>query len=382
VPTAHVSDDPVSGHPVPSAVPPGARPLVVTADELLLDDVLRLAAAAGVQVEVAADPVGGRSSWATAPVVLVGSDVIDTCAAGSIGRRHGVVVLARTEPTAEVWRCSVAVGAEQVLVLPAAESALVERLGEAGEPHPRRGRVLCCVGGRGGAGASVLAVGLAVSAARAAPGAALLVDLDPLGGGLDLALGAESVGGLRWPDLTATSGRVAAGSLYDALPAAAGVSVVSMGRQPLPHIPAAAARAVITAGRRHGALVVVDLPRTLTAAAGAALALADLAFVVVPAEVRACAAAAGVVSAVAEHVGRVEVVVRGPAPSGLPASAVAESLGIPLAGWMRAEPGLPAALDRGESPGRRGRGPLSVLCRRLIDSLVDDQLPAQARDVA
>ncbi len=358
------------------------RPLLITADEALLEDVLRLAAAVGVDLEVAADAAGGRASWAGAPVVLVGSDVLGGCATGILGRRPGVLVLARSEPGAQVWAGAVGLGAEQVLVLPVGEATLVQRLGEAGEPQQRRGHVVCCVGGRGGAGASVLAVGLAVAAARATPGAALLVDLDRLGGGLDLALGAESVAGLRWPDLTATSGRVAAASLHDAVPAAAGVSVVAVGRDKLPHIPAEAARAVITAGRRNGDLVVVDLPRALTPAAQAALAIADLVLLVVPAEVRACAAASGVAAAIAACAGRIEVVVRGPAPSGLSAAVIAESLGLALAGSLRAEPGLAAALDRGEVPTRRGRGPLATFCRRLVADLAGDVPATATREVA
>lgn len=360
----------------------GRRPLVVTADEDLLDDVLRLAAAVGTELEVAAEAAGARASRAAAPLVLLGSDVVARCSADALSRRQGVVVLARAEPTADVWRWSVAAGAEQVLVLPAAEPAVAELLGAAGEPRPRRGRVVCCVGGRGGAGASVLAVALAVTAGRTSPRAPLLVDLDPVGGGLDLALGAESAAGLRWPDLTATSGRVSAASLHDALPVVAGVSVVSMGQRGSADVSADAAHAVVTAGRRHGDLVVVDLPRMLTPAAEAALVLADLTLLVVPAEVRACAAAAGVVARVAEHTGRIEVVVRGPAPSGLSASVVAGSLGLSLAGSLRAEPGLAAALDRGAAPVRRSRGPLANLCRRVLAGLDDEPAPASAREVA
>ena len=39
------------------------RPLVLCADEHVLDDLLRLAAAAGVEAEVAADPGAARTAW-------------------------------------------------------------------------------------------------------------------------------------------------------------------------------------------------------------------------------------------------------------------------------------------------------------------------------
>jgi hypothetical protein len=63
------------------------------------------------------------------------------------------------------------------------------------------------------------------------------------------------------------------------------------------------------------------------------------------------------------------VVVRGPAPSGLPAEVVAEALGLPLAAEARAEPGLAAALERGDPPSARGRGPLARLSGQLLDDL-------------
>src|SRR3712207_8052527 len=47
----------------------GGRPLIVTADASLLDDLLRLAAAAGVEPEVAADAGAARRSWSTATAV-------------------------------------------------------------------------------------------------------------------------------------------------------------------------------------------------------------------------------------------------------------------------------------------------------------------------
>jgi hypothetical protein len=61
--------------------------------------------------------------------------------------------------------------------------------------------------------------------------------------------------------------------------------------------------------------------------------------------------------------------VRGPAPSDLEAEVVAESLGLPLSGYCKAEPGLAGALDRGEPPGR-SRGPLSRLADQLLEELV------------
>jgi hypothetical protein len=43
-----------------------------------------------------------------------------------------------------------------------------------------------------------------------------------------------------------------------------------------------------------------------------------------------------------------------------------------LAGFLRPEPGLAAALERGEPPGRRGR-PLAAFCGRLLDTLAAER---------
>jgi hypothetical protein len=93
---------------------------------------------------------------------------------------------------------------------------------------------------------------------------------------------------------------------------------------------------------------------------------------VVPAEIRAAAAAARVASEVTRFADDVRVVVRGPAPAGLDAIDVANALGLPLAGQLKAEPDIAAALERGEVPAGRGRGPLAEFCRRFLESTLAD----------
>jgi secretion/DNA translocation related CpaE-like protein len=343
------------------------RPLVITADETLLDDVLRLAAAAGIEMQVAMDAAAARSGWAAAPIALVGVDALSDCVAGRLPRRGGLLVVSRAEPEPSVWRQAVVVGAEQVLCLPEADSTLVRALADSIEAtETPQGVLLCCVGGCGGAGASVLAAGLALTAAQELRRPTLLVDLDPFGGGLDLALGGESVGGLRWPELGGTSGRVSGASLREALPSVAGVSVLATARDQSVEITEEAARAVLMAGRRAGDVVVADLPRSPSAAATAAVAAADRVLLVVPAEVRACAAAATTAARLASWTDRTEVVVRQDSRSSLAPELIARGLELPLAGSTRSESGLLAALDRGESPIRRQRGSLATLCRELL----------------
>ncbi|HEX5597865.1 MAG TPA: septum site-determining protein minD, partial [Micromonosporaceae bacterium] len=53
--------------PPRTSVPVGPRlPLVLTSDDELLDDLLRLAAAGGTEVELAPDPADARPRWTAA----------------------------------------------------------------------------------------------------------------------------------------------------------------------------------------------------------------------------------------------------------------------------------------------------------------------------
>jgi secretion/DNA translocation related CpaE-like protein len=342
------------------------RPLVVTADPDLLDELLRLAAAGGVEPDVANDPAAARGRYATAPLVVIGADQAAACQRARLPRRTELVVVSREEMP-DPWQPAESLGAAHVAILPAAKSWLVERF--AGSQHTTGpAPVVAVLGGRGGAGASVLAAGLAVTAAHAGR-RVLLVDADPLGGGLDLILGWEDDQGVRWPELTGTSGHLDAAALVGALPGRGDLALLSFDRRELPATPPAAMTAVLDAGRHARDLVVVDLPRHLDAGAAAALQAADQCLLVVPAEVRAATAAAKVAEVAISHCAHLRLVVRGPSPGRLTAEEISNSLNLPLAGALRPEVGLPATLEGGLPPTDTGRGPLAVLCRRLVMEL-------------
>jgi secretion/DNA translocation related CpaE-like protein len=342
------------------------RPLVVTEDLRLLDDLLRLAAVAGIEPEVAGSPSAARPRWRVAPMVVVGADCAARCAALGPARRPGVLLVAGGPAERATFAAGIRLGVAEVVELPAGEQRLVELLaGARSEPAGPPGAVVCVLSGRGGAGASVLSTALATVAARSGR-SPLLVDADPLGGGVDLLLGGEAVGGLRWPDLAACASPVSPSTLREALPFVHGVRVLAAGRTGPVELPLAAARAVLAAGRRFADLVVVDVSRSVGEVAGAVLADADRALLVVPDEVRAVAAAARMAEWAGQHVVELDLVVRRIRPRGLAAAEVATALALPLVGELRPEPGLVGALERGEPPGRRARGPLAELCGRLL----------------
>jgi secretion/DNA translocation related CpaE-like protein len=365
---------------VETAVPPPTstcdqiRPLLVTDDPHLLDEVLRLAAVARVELEVAADPVAARRHYGSAPLVLVGVSVAVACARARLPKRPGVIVV--SGPTADEprWDLADALGADNIAVLPVAESWLVDRLVGAG--GSRLGAVVAVLGGRGGAGASVLAAGLAVTAARAGL-RALLVDADPLGGGVDLLLGWEGLDGLRWPALSHGPTGVSPPALVDALPNRGELAVLSWDRGNPLFVPADAMQAAVDAGRSTRDVVVVDLPRRLDDAAVLALEVTDRALLVVPAELRACAAASRVAAIAGAHTASLGLVVRVPGPAGLRPREVARSLSLPLVGTLRSEPELARQLEKGTPPAGTGRGPLAAVCQRVLRAL-DLPVPAAA----
>jgi secretion/DNA translocation related CpaE-like protein len=269
--------------------PSPARPLLVTADPGLLDDVVRLGAAAGVELTVHSGPGAARAAWAEAPAVLVGGDVAEDCVRAGLPRRGDVVLVGLDLDDARVWRRAVDLGASHVVFLPDAETWLVDLLADAAEGQLGAGHLVGVIGGRGGAGATTLATALAITSLRSGR-RTMLVDADPLGGGIDLVLGGETADGLRWPDLAGSRGRVSGSALEAALPRVDELTVLSWDRGDETPVPPAAMQSLLGAAVRGSDLVVVDLPRRIDDAGRSALAGADTTLLVVPAELRACAA--------------------------------------------------------------------------------------------
>lgn len=351
-------------------MPEPRLPLVVTADPDLLDDLLRLATAGGTEVVVAADPAAARPRFAAAPLVIIGVDQVPACLAARLPRRSRVVVAGRRPWPSGVDEAIARLRPVEVCQLPDGEAWLVDRLAEG--PGRPMGRILAVIGGSGGAGASILAGGLAITSATSGH-RTLLVDADPLGGGLDLLLGWERIDGLRWPALTGAGGRVDPPTLLRALPHRGDLVLLSFARDESPIVPGEAMAATLDAGRRARDVIITDLPRQLDDAAVLALESADRAVLIVPAELRATAGAARIAQMIRFHRDELSVVVRGPAPGKLKARDIAAALRLPLAGSLRPEPAMCQALERGAPPASSGKGPLAELCRRLVRDLVSER---------
>ncbi|MDA2808225.1 septum site-determining protein Ssd [Nocardiopsis suaedae] len=346
-----------------------SRPLLATDDPELLDDLLRLAAAASVEVDVAASAGAALRDWARAPLVVVGGDLLAAVAdLEPPPHPHALAAVAPPDPGAPAPEPdALRAGVRALLRLPGDEARLTDLLADAGRERVGPCPVVAAVGGRGGAGASVLAAALAMAGVRAGLRTAL-VDADPLGPGLDLVCGGDGLVGTRWGGLLAREGRMSWPALSGVLPQVRGCPVVTWDSGPAEEVPAPALRAVLGAAALGGDLVVVDAPREPGPGAVEALRRCTAVLVVVPADFCSVMAAYRLVPRLRKHSSALRLVTRGAGP-GLPAEAVASSLGLEPAGNVPEDPRVRRALDRGDLPGADRASPLARAADRLLEAV-------------
>jgi secretion/DNA translocation related CpaE-like protein len=341
--------------------------VLVSADAVVLSRVQAVTATLGVEPTVLGEPAQARTVWASADLVLVGSDAAAAVAALRLPSRRGLLLVGRDEAPAEACTYSAELGAA-VLTLPTGAEALAGAVGGREGRPPGSGRLIAVTGGSGGVGASTFAGALAVVGARSGA-RTVLVDLDERSGGLDLLLGAEQVEGWRWPRLAGARGFL--GDLHGQLPHTEGVDLLSTAR-PAAETGALAAepvRAVLLSLLRSHSLVVVDLPRDSSAVTAEALRQADEVLLVVRADVRGIAAGREVARPLARDCSSLRVLARTGRLRGVDLDAVASALERPAAGVVPHDPSLAVAAERGEPPGRSPRSPLARSCRTVLDRL-------------
>lgn len=348
------------------------RPLVVTTDEEMLADVLRIAAATGVEVVHSREPTA-RGSWRAASCVVLDIDQVPRALAAGLPRRDDVIALARDAPDAAAWDRCVRLGVRQTVLLQESESLLVEVFARTLGHRDGDGRLIAVVGACGGVGASVLTAAVAVAAHRDS-GPVLLVDADRWGPGLDVILGLEESAGVRWSDLAASVGRLPPDALHRALPALAvargEIPVLGFDRDAPAEIPVAVAEVVVDSARRAGDCVVVDVPRVPTAAGDRIAEWADLVVLVVPADVRGCFAAQRRSAQLNDLGARVGLVVRGPSPGGLGADDISGILDLPLLATVRPQARLARDLELGRPPGADPGSSLGRAARAVLTAAV------------
>ncbi len=350
-------------------------PLLVSDDPLLVADVQRLCAAAGVVPEVVRDVAEALRLWVGAPVVLVGADSAAVLAASSPPRRPRVHVLGRVPVGDALFRDALAVGAETVAGLPASETWLVELLTDVGDGGAAPGVTIGVIGGSGGAGATVFAAVLAQMSAEV--GRTLLVDADPLGAGIDRVLGLEDSRGIRWDSMLQTTGRLSSRSLREALPRSGKLSVLTWPTDRSASLQAFAVREVLSAGRRGFDAVVVDLPRHRDALVDETISRCDHVVLVSTLTVPGVSSAARVAHRLPESTPARHLVTRG-GRAGVAPESVSRLLRIPLLAAMSDQRGLDEAINLGAGPARSGRGALARAARTVAVALLERRDAAAA----
>ncbi|HKU34750.1 MAG TPA: septum site-determining protein Ssd [Paenarthrobacter sp.] len=334
--------------------------LLVTAEPYLQEEARRIVAASGGTLQIAEGVEEAIHGWDTADVVLVGSDVREL----PPRRRAPAVLLGRAAEGEGLWQLAAALGAERVAVLPGAASWLAEHLSLSVAPEPG-GMVLGIVGGRGGAGATTTAIWLAQTAAAFGTGT-LLIDGDPWGGGLELAITDQDLPGLRWPDFAATRGSIDSAQFRDSLPVAGGFTFLSWpgSRDSVPLPDPASVAAVMDAARRGFELVVVDVGRSIEALRSLAWDC-DKMFLLTTPHLKAAVAASRTLNELPP--GDTALLVRGGTAASVDAHVIAESLGIPLAGTVPALRGVAGATELGRLLDMGHRRPVTRFAGGLLD---------------
>lgn len=238
-----------------------ATAVLVSADQAVQDEVARVGAAAGMDISLAVDV--GAALAMRPEVLLLDSGGLRLLAGRQGGRVHGTagsgakppdIIVVGLAGDADVWDVAAYSSAARVAVLPAAAGWLA---GYLGRRRSRSGGTVLGVLGSGGSGASTTACWLAAGAVETGA-AVLLLEADPWGAGLEWALDAADLQGIRWPDLEGISGSLNPVQLAAGLPALGGFSLLARGTGPL-SAGEAVSGTVLDAARSGYGLTIVDL---------------------------------------------------------------------------------------------------------------------------
>lgn len=260
------------------------------------------------------------------------------------------------------WRTAVDVGATSVLRLDD-EAAGVATVGAALDAH-REGCGIAVVGGRGGIGATTLAVALGLTAARRGLSAAV-VDADPWGPGVALVAGAERVEGPRWSTLGATGGRVSPDSLAEALPVHRDLATIGWDvHDDMPVLPDSAGSVWAAATRAFDLVVVDQRVGCDDAWSRQVLGGSALTVLVVADDVTGVASARRRAAWLRPRSAMLAAVIAA-RPGGLGASGVAEVVDLPVVARIRHDRTVRAAIDQGRGPG--GSRTLSRAAADVLD---------------
>lgn len=236
--------------------------IAVTKDQDLMDQIRRLVAVSAHEVQCVSSISQAQGGWDSASLVFVGCDLVAEVRSAALPKRKQLVVVAHSGATDTIWREAMSVGAQGVVQLPEDEDWVTDQLAAIAAEQGHRGLVLATLGGSGGVGSSsfVAALGIAALELGKSP---VVVDLDPIGCGIDVVLGSDQVeSGVRWSELYRVSGRVPGKSLVGGLPSINQVPILSWGDGEALLPTKEAVGIVLDSLKSSFDVVLVDLPRS------------------------------------------------------------------------------------------------------------------------
>lgn len=307
--------------------------LVAVADPVLHPEAVHIAAATGRPIVDTTDPGDIHRHLHRVSAVLIDAE---TAAQITNERRRGRIFLLGSDPGPADFKTAMRIHAQQVILLPAQTGELLTELGRddahLATKNRGGGAIIGVLGVAGGVGVSTIAAVLARR--RAGRTHTVLIDAVPCSGGIDLLLGAEGIPGARWPDLGFTQGTVQAEDVLAALPLVGEkLFLLSAARStvadPFTLGPEEVKAAIACLGAAEKPLeVVVDLRAGRIAEE--VMPVLDHLVLVVPAEVRAVAAAVSLRLELQRHRVPMSVVLRHRGWSGLDTAEVEKILGVAI----------------------------------------------------
>lgn len=310
--------------------------LLITNDDRVISEFKTIAAVTQTHLVIANEPTASEIDLAYR--VFVSQELSETKIEHS-----DIVLVVVGSANNQTWSSALRISAQHVATIPDSREWLIENLAQ---PNKAKGLSVGIVPASGGAGASIVACGLAYHARHVFKNVAL-VDLDQSSASLDIAFGLENQVGMRWHDFSELSGSINGSDVLRSLPSRDNIGLLTHGELKSAEVPIP--RDLILEKVREACdLVVIDLPKVSDKRfSPEAIADCDLVLVTTTATVRGSASAKRTLAEIAGYARNIELVVRTVPGSNLDPMQIAELLNTPLASAINTDVRIVEQIEQG-----------------------------------
>jgi len=310
--------------------------LLITSDDRVVSEFKTIAAVTQTHLVIASEPT--KSEIDLAYRIFVSQELSEV---ELVHNDVNLVVIGATNT--QTWSSALRLSAKHVATIPDSREWLIENLSA---PVKSKGLSVAIVPASGGAGASLLACGLAFHARQLFQNV-VLVDFDQSSASLDITFGLENHTGMRWHDFSELSGSINGNDVYQSLPSRDSVGLLTHGK--LTFAETLIPRDLILDKLKEACeLVVIDFPKASDKDFSLdAIADCDLVLVVTTATVRGCASAKRTIAELASYAKSIELVVRNVPGSNLDPMQIAELLNTPLASVINTDARIMEQIEQG-----------------------------------